>query len=118
MNICFKYDKNEIKFEERINELKEYIENNESTYNIKILSKITNRSKCDIYIIISDKINEIYEYLDLIKDKSQILIITSNITASHILNCTNVTNNLTYLGNRNEVILNRINNIYERSKNE
>lgn len=116
MNIFFKYNKNETKFEEKIIELKEYIEKNGNIYNIKILSKSTSKSKCDLYIILSDKKDEIYKYLDKLEDKEKILIITSNITTSHILECVNITNNVTYLGNKSEVILNRIKSINDKNK--
>lgn len=116
MNIVFIYNKGEIKFENKIKDLKRFIEENSNTYKIKILSKITNRQNCDLYVILSDDINDIYKHFDKIKSKERVLIITSNITAPHVIACINITNNITYLENSCEVILNRINKIYEKNK--
>jgi len=118
MNIYYIYDKNEIKFENKINELKDYIEENKNTYKIKTLTKLTSKTNCDIYIILSDDLDETNKQFEKLEEKEKVLIITSNISTSHILGCIDITSNVTYLGNSPNVILKRINNIYEKTKNK
>lgn len=118
MNIYFIYDKNEVEFEDKVCELKEYIKENQNTYKVKVLSKLTNKANCDVYIVISNQIDEIYKYIEKYKIKENALIITSNLTASHILACIDITSNVTHLGNNCDVILKRINNIYEKTKDK
>lgn len=118
MNIYFIYDKNEMKFEDKVIKLKEYIKENQNTYKIKVLSKITNKTRCDIYIVLSNELDKIYEYFEKLENKEKVLVITSNVTSSHILGCIEMTNNVTYLGNDCSVILKRINGIYEKTKDK
>lgn len=116
MNILFLYDKNNKKFFERVDILTDYIKKNSSIYEIKLLSRVTQKTNCDIYLVISDSIDEINKYFEKIKDKKKILLLTSNVEATHILNCINITKNITYLGNKCEIILDRISKLYEETK--
>lgn len=116
LNIYFEYNKDEIEFENKVNSIKKYIEENVELYDIKILSRITSKSKYDVYVIISNDLNEIYKYCKKIKDKNKILVITSNIDSSHVLGCIDITFNLTYFKNDNEYILKRLNEIFNKNK--
>ena len=115
MNIYFIYNKEENKFTQKVDEIEEYIEKKGNQYPIKILLKISQRVNCDLQIILSDDINEISKKIEKITDKNKVLIITSNIESIHILKCIELTPNVTYLGNKCEVILDRINKIYEQT---
>lgn len=115
MNIYFIYDKNEPKFSGKVDEIEEYIKKNDNKYQIKILLKISQRVKCDLQIILSDNIDEISKKIEKIENKNKVLIITSNIDAIHILKCIELTENVTYLGNKCNIILDRINKIYEKN---
>lgn len=115
MNIYFSYDKNNEEFENKVIDLKDYIKNNSDIYEMKILLKISQKTKCDMHIMLSNDIDEISKKFEKIKDSNKVIIITSNVETSHILKCIDFTSNLTYLGNKSEVILDRINKIYEEN---
>lgn len=117
MNIFFEYNDNEKEFVNKINSIKSYIDENKDIYKMKVLSKVTSKSRCDLHIIVSNDLNEIYKYAKKIEDKSKVLIITSNIQAAHVLGCIDITLNITYLKNENENILKRISDICEKNKN-
>lgn len=116
LNIYFEYNKDKKEFVDKVNSIKKYIEEYENLNKIKILSRITSKSKCDIHVIISNELTEIYKYCKNIKDKNKILVITSNIDAAHVLGCIEVTFNLTYLKKDDEYIVKRLNEIYSKNK--
>lgn len=114
MNIYFVYDKNNIDFASKVDEIEEYIEKN-NKYQIKVLLKISQRVKCDLQIILSDDIDEISKKIEKIENKDKVLIMTSKLDTTYILKCIDLTENITYLGNTCDVILDRINKIYEEN---
>ena len=116
MNVYFMYDKNNEYIIEKIHKLKDFIENRYNTYGIKLLSRITQKTKCDIYVVISDNLEEITKYFEKVENKKKIILLTSKLEDSHILNCINITKNISFLGNKCEVIVDRVISLYEETK--
>lgn len=112
MNILLIYNKKDEKLKNRASQIKEYIESNKEQYNIKCV--LRQGLNVDLYIIISNNIDEIKKYSEKINDKEKIIILTSNINSGHILECIEITDNICYLKNKITSILDRINKIYEK----
>jgi hypothetical protein len=105
------YNKKITEFKEKVENLCDYV--NKIQFNeIEIFENLTARSKCDIYAIISDNIEEISNLLSKVKDKNKLLIITSNLDVAHILACIDVTKNVVYFNNTCNEILSRITKVF------
>lgn len=91
-------------------ENKEIITNeNKKIKELKFINKITSRCKYNLFLIFSNDINEIKEFLNMNKNKEKVIIFTSNLKTEHILNCIEITSDICYMNNNLSVILNKIN---------
>lgn len=114
MKVNFLYKDEHESLKRKVEDLKKFKKEQENE--IEILENLTARSKCDLYVILSDQIEEIWYFGKRVKDKNKLLIITSNIDTSHILNCIEVTKHITYLNNTCRCILERLQKIYDENQ--
>ncbi len=85
------------------------INENKKTKELKFINKITSRCKYNLFLIFSNDINEINEFLNMNKNKEKVMIFTSNLKTEHILKCIEITSDICYMNNNLSVILNKIN---------
>ncbi len=109
MNVAFIYDLQDNKNILLIENIKEINEDAEGTERINIIEKYNQRNRIDVFVIISNEIQQITDYIKNIKNKiHKILIITENLDTEHILKCIEITPNISYMNNKIENILNKI----------
>lgn len=136
MNVVVLYDyKNKTTSDIVQNIINYCLENKEKNiYKIKFLNKLTIRTKCSLYLIFSDDINEINKYildnknslkikikegLEISGNKSpRIIIFTNNLATDHILSCIDIANDVCYMKNELNLILDRINKIIKKYRLE
>jgi hypothetical protein len=136
MNVVVLYDyKNKTTSDIVKNVINYCLENKEKNiFKIKFLSKLTIRTKCSLYLIFSDDINEINKYMldnknsfkiktkegvEIGENKSpKIIIFTNNLATNHILSCIDIANDVCYMKNKSNLILDRINKIIKKYRLE
>ncbi len=103
VNIAVMYDKNQLKFKNKVADIKRSFEDKKIRCNffyLNNLSHVENLKKfcIDIYVILYDNLIEIEKCIEKfnIKDKEKLFIITENLSVAHILGCVDITNNLIY----------------------
>lgn len=116
MKIVFIYDNSNEMYKKLVNGITESLESSESKENVVISNKFSPRSKCDIYVVVSDNILEIKKYSEKILDKNRILILTENLASSHVINCIEITPNVCYMKNDINVISKKICAIFSSEK--
>ena len=94
------YNKRDIKYNDKILKLKETFKEFYKECKFKDLSlKLKEKyEKFDIYLIASDELYTIKNYVEKfnLKDKNKIIILTENIDVNHVLGCIDITSNLIY----------------------
>ncbi len=119
IKIAFLYDRQIYRFHNRVDKIKNYINNIiRKDKKVSHLQTITDtKIKYDLYVILSDDIYEIEKYINMIKikDKNKIIIITKNKQIDHVIKCINITRNMYYLYSSDEYLVKKIKNIYESS---
>lgn len=108
MNICLMYNKEAKEAVNFVNNLKNYDGKLKDKYSIKFLERVTSRTSVDIYLIISNEIEEIIQYDVKIKDKERIVIVTGNCDTTHILSCIEITNTVSHIDSAVERVLERV----------
>lgn len=97
MNILIMHDEKN----EEINKFViEFIEiSNDISYakKVKCITKVTQKCKYDICMIVSNDIIEIKKYVEKLKKIDNIIIITSNLEAKHVVECISITADVCYL---------------------
>lgn len=118
MNMAFMYNDNNKEIDDVVKKIINYcLENKEIIINenknkkikdIKIITKITSKSKYELFLIFSNDIDEINELLIMNKNLENVLIFTNNLKTEYILKCIEITSDICYLNNDLNIILNKI----------
>lgn len=116
MNVYFLYNLNNVVINELVDSLMNNINLSKSKFKMFKKDKLNIKTSSNIYIVISNEIEEIKNFFSKIKENNNTMIITDNLASSFILECANLTNSICYLKNSIEVISNRIVELYENKK--
>lgn len=118
MNMAFIYNDNNKEIDGVVKKIINYcLENkkiiinenkNKKIKDIKIITKITSKSKYEVFLIFSNDIDEINELLIMNKNLENVLIFTNNLKTEYILKCIEITSDICYLNNDLNIILNKI----------
>lgn len=111
MKVNFLYNIKDKKIQKKFEELKKY-----EIEKVEIYSNLSFKTKCELYVIISNEFAEVHEYLDKINNKGKIMIITENVSSDFVLFCIGYTKNMAYLFSSNEVIMDKIKKILVKIK--
>lgn len=115
MNIMFIYDFNNNEYENLVSCIENKINFKSKVYK---KNKITVKAKADVYVIISNDINEIEIYFKNIKEKSRVCVLTDNLSSSYIVKLIGITKNICYLKNDTDVIIKKIYSLCLESCND
>lgn len=107
------YDEVTLKVEEG---MKDIIK--EKMINVKRKDKINTRTKADVYVILSDESEEIDVFYEKLKNKNKSIVLTRNLSSSHILNLINHTKNICYMKNDVRIIVRKIYDVYTENLQE
>lgn len=115
MKIAFVYSENNIEYNQFIQKIVEVLERktNENIEYNQIISKVT-RKKYDLYIVISNDIEDFEFNLSKIKDKP--LLITRKLRSAFIEKVIGCVKDIVYLDGKIDVISNRIIDIANKAK--
>lgn len=120
MDILFIYNLENKDYEEvtlKIEEsMKEIIK--EKMINVKRKDKVNTRTKADVYVILSDESKQSDAFYEKIKNKNKSIVLTKNLSSSHILNLINHTKNICYMKNDVRIIVRKIYDVYMESLKE
>ncbi len=116
INVLAAYDTKSENVSNIINNLKQYIEN--SGKEMKIYLKSTSKSKYDIYLILTNSIEEIKKYKEKYKFKDNVIILTNKLNKEYIMECIKYSENVGFLNSTDKVICDRIEKVYEKNKKE
>lgn len=92
MNISFIYETKDTDF---IKSIEDEINNNYEG-KIKIIKKITSRTKIDIMVLVCDTKEEFDTYISSLKCTGKSVLITENSDSNYIMNCIEVVDNLIF----------------------
>lgn len=92
-----------------------YRANKSKQYKKYKINFIENQSDVDIYIILSNDLEYIYSKSFTIKDKRNLMILTSNLRAANVVGCLNLTPYLYFTKTKIDTIIFKIIKIYEKN---
>ena len=115
MKIAFVYSENHIEYNQFVQKILEILERktNENIEYNQIISKVT-RKKYDLYIVISNDMEDFEFNLSKIKDKP--LLITRNLKSAFIEKVIDSVIDIVYLDGKIDVISNRIIDVANKAK--
>lgn len=118
MNIALLYDKKDTDMEDKIQRMKEQTAHSKEikNYDFRYITRITSKSECDIFLILTDEEAVLKTFEGKIKDKNRIVIVTGNLSTSYVLTCIDITKHLCYKNSTPEMILHKIIEVYEENK--
>ncbi|MCX8075065.1 MAG: hypothetical protein N2749_05715 [Clostridia bacterium] len=115
MKCTFIYDISNIDHRDRIDEIIYYFNNisdNGKDFSFKVLDKVSKSLISDVYVMVFDSVEKINEYSQKISEKLKLIIMTENLSSSHVASCVKITPNVCYFKNDINVLAKKIYETY------